>query len=141
MTNNTNVVEAEVKSKSCVGNHPDGAQPAVTHFHKGGPLVCGTHYARMRRAEKEAKKGQEKVAVEAALKEPAPTHEIKQRSKPETTNTNNNSEDMVEIWIETAAKIRGVSVDTLKHEILREYYNQTCPEYLRRDVAEKKETH
>ena len=146
MTTN-NVVEAEARFKKvtdmvCAGTHPDGPQKAVSHFHDNGPAVCGTHYARMRRAESEAKKGQEKAAIEAALKEPAPTKQPGQNSRSRGTHVAYalpavELTQAVGIWIETAAKIRHVSTEELMIEILSEYYNQTCPDYFKEDLERK----
>lgn len=140
MTNNTAVTEAGAKFKkvtelTCAGNHPDGAQQAVSHFHENGPAVCGTHYARMRKAEREAKKGHEKVAVESAMKEPAPTKTTNHRSGQATYSLANlQVPEVVGVWIETAANIRKMSTEQLMIEIMTEYYNQTCPAYLRKDT-------
>lgn len=151
MTNNTAVNEAGAKSKKvtdlfCEGNHPDGPQHAVSHFHDG-PAVCGTHYARMNKAEKAAKKGHEKAAVEAAMKEPAPTKDTKQNNRSGSKSAHYtlfgklDVPEAVGVWIETVAKIRNISTDDLANEILTEYYKQTCPEYLRKDTGESEGQH
>lgn len=149
MTNNTAVTEAEAKHKKvtdllCEGNHPDGPVHAVSHFHEDGPLVCGTHYARMRQAEMKAKRGQEKAAVEAAMKEPAPTKkDDNNKTQSQATHyaiAGLEVPEMVGVWLETAAKIRKMTTEALLVEIATEYYNQTCPEYLRKDVGESETT-
>lgn len=129
MTNQTAVTK--VTDLFCEGNHPDGPMHAASHFHDG-PAVCGTHYARMRKAEMAAKKGQEKAAVEAAMKEPAPTKNGATKATSYTV-AGLDVPEMVGIWLETAAKIRKMETKDLLIEIATEYYNQTCPEYLRKE--------
>lgn len=146
MTNNTAVNEAGAKKVTdfdCVGNHPDGPMKAVSHFHEDGPTVCGTHYARMRHAEMKAKRGQEKAAIEAALKEPAPTkNNTRSRASSKHTYSIGNIEvsENVGIWIETAAGLRNVTIDELAVEIFTAYYNQTCPEHLKEKLGGSEST-